>query len=95
MSISCTSPLQLDTYEILVGDATAVKWVNVDGPFDVGSLGAIPVKGGKENNETPLFIAQAPYGNTNPIDVHPGKIGEGLDGECRSTSWMMCAQYRV
>jgi hypothetical protein len=72
--------IQLDTYEILVGDATAVKWVNVDGPFDVGSLGAIPVEGGKENNETPLFIAQAPYGNTNPIDVHPGKIGEGLDG---------------
>ena len=75
------SHLQLDTYEILVGDANAVKWVDVRGSFNLNSLGASPVKGGEENNGTPLYIAQAPYGDSDPIDVHPGKIAEGLDGE--------------
>src|SRR5258705_201466 len=52
------SHLQLDTYEILVGDAKTIKWVDVIGPFHLNSLGASPVEGGEENNGTPLYIAQ-------------------------------------
>jgi len=72
--------IQLDTYEILVGDKNKVKWVSVTGSLKVDSLGATPVEGGKENDETPLYIAQAPYGSNDPVDVHPGKVSETLDG---------------
>lgn len=76
--------IQLDTYEILVGNPQStrgVKWVDVDGSFSIGSLqGATPVEGGKENDGTKLYVAQAPYGNSEPTGVHPGKIAEGLDG---------------
>jgi len=72
--------IQLDTYEILVGNKNKVKWVTVKGSLKVDSLDAKPVEGGKENNETLLYIAQAPYGDNEPIDVHPGKVSEGLDG---------------
>lgn len=66
---------QLETFEVLVGDARAVRWVDGSGTFSTESLGAKPVEGGHENN-TPLFIAQAPYNG----GVHPGKISNGLDG---------------
>ena len=77
--------IQLDTCEILVGNsqnARGVKWVDVEGFFSIGYLqGATPVKGGKEDDGTKLYFAQAPYGNGDPIGVHTGKIAEGLDGE--------------
>jgi len=72
--------IQLDTYEILVGNNDKVKWVPVQGSLKIDSLDATPVDGGKENNETPLYVAQAPYGENDPIDVHPGKVSEGLGG---------------
>jgi len=72
--------IQLDTYEILVGNINKLKWVPVKGSLKVASLGATPVEGGKENDETPLYIAQAPYGGNDPIDVHPGKVSEALGG---------------
>jgi len=72
--------IQLDTYEILVGNNNKVKWVTVKGSLKVDSLGATPVDGGKENDGTPLYIARAPYGESDPIDVHPGKVSEKLGG---------------
>jgi len=72
--------IQLDTYEILVGDNNKVKWVSVQGTLKIDALDGKPVAGGKENDETPLYIAQAPYGDNDPIDVHPGKVSEKLGG---------------
>lgn len=42
--ILCTILIQLDVYEILLGDMNALKWVDVQGPLNVGSLGANPVE---------------------------------------------------
>jgi len=48
----------------------AVRWVDSFGAVQVNNLGARPVEGGRENDGTPILIAQAPYkGGT-----HPGKI---------------------
>jgi len=68
--------IQLDTYEILVGDSRAIRWVNTAGHLNLDSLRATPVDGGKEDNGTPLYIAQAPYADA----VHPGKCSAALDG---------------
>jgi hypothetical protein len=68
--------IQLDTYEILIGDSNAVRWVDARGTFNLSSLGGKPVEGGRENNGTPLYIAQAPIKGS----VQPGKVREGLNG---------------
>jgi len=63
-------------YEILVGNPSAIRWVQTSGSFNPGSVRATPIEGGREPNGTPLFIAQAPYkGN-----VVPGKCSEKLGG---------------
>ncbi|KDQ57662.1 carbohydrate-binding module family 12 protein [Jaapia argillacea MUCL 33604] len=68
--------IPLDTYEILLGNPQAVRWVQAAGKINVASLGARPVEGGKEDNGEPLYIAQAPYkGN-----VVVGKASAVLDG---------------
>jgi len=72
--------IQLDTYEILVGDNNKVKWISVQGTLKIDSLDGALVAGGKENDQTPLYIAQAPCGDNKLIDVHPGKVSEGLGG---------------
>ncbi|KAI6134605.1 carbohydrate-binding module family 12 protein [Pisolithus thermaeus] len=69
----------LNTYEILVGDARAVRWVPVTGQFDVRKLGgARPVEGGREPDGTPQYIAQAPHQKA----VHPGKACEAYGDGC-------------
>ncbi|KAI6157853.1 carbohydrate-binding module family 12 protein [Pisolithus tinctorius] len=69
----------LGTYEILVGDARAVRWVSVSGQFDVRKLGgARPVEGGREPDGTPQYIAQAPHQKA----VHPGKACETYGDGC-------------
>jgi hypothetical protein len=68
--------IQLETFEVLVGNRNAVKWVDVVGTFQASSLGAKPVEGGHENNGTKLYIAQAPYNDW----LHPGKVAEGYNG---------------
>lgn len=52
--------IQIDTYEILLGNSNAVRWVDVMGDFNLQNLGARPVEGGRENDGQPLYIAQAP-----------------------------------
>ena len=68
--------MQLDTYEVLVGDRNAVHWVDASGRLDLNALGARPVEGGWESDGTPLYIAQAHINN----GVHCGKISEKLKG---------------
>lgn len=70
--------LQLDKYEILVGDSRAVKWVPCSGQVNVQALRATPVEGGREPDGSIQYIAQAPYNNA----VHPGKACEGFGDGC-------------
>jgi len=67
--------VEVDTFEVLLGDPRAVKWVAVNSnEFQVNRL----VEGGKEKDGTPLQIAQAYYkGGT-----HPGKYNKGFGGAC-------------
>ncbi|KAF7321501.1 Carbohydrate-binding module family 12 protein [Mycena kentingensis (nom. inval.)] len=66
----------LDTYEILIGDMNGLRWVPAEGRLNVNNLGYKPVEGGRENDGTPLYIAQAPHKDA----THPGKASEKLDG---------------
>ncbi|KAF8659218.1 hypothetical protein AX16_001879 [Volvariella volvacea WC 439] len=68
--------VHVEEYEVLVGDINALRWVPVSGRLNVNNLGYRPVEGGRENDGTPLYIAQAPYNGA----VHPGKASEKLDG---------------
>nr|GAT57717.1 carbohydrate-binding module family 12 protein [Mycena chlorophos] len=68
--------IQLDTYEILIGDMNGLRWVDASGRLNVEALGYRPVEGGRESDGTPLYIAEAPHKGA----VHPGKASEKLDG---------------
>jgi hypothetical protein len=70
--------VQIDKYEILVGDSRAVKWVPCSGQLNVNGLRAQPVEGGREPDGTPIYIAQAPYHG----GVHPGKACEIYGDGC-------------
>jgi len=64
----------VDVYEVLVGDSSAVKWVPTGGKLRVDRLGATPVEGGLENNKTLIYLARAEHhGN------QPGKTSSALD----------------
>lgn len=65
----------MPTYEVLLGDPRAVRWVNFRGRLDLQELGARPVEAGREANGTPLYIAQGHHNNS----IHPGKISEKLN----------------
>jgi hypothetical protein len=68
--------IHLDTYEILLGDMNALRWVDACGKLDVNSLGYKPVEGGRDRDGTPLYIAKASYKGAN----HPGKCSSKLNG---------------
>ncbi|KAG2074541.1 carbohydrate-binding module family 12 protein [Suillus decipiens] len=71
--------IHLDTYEILVGNSQAVRWVQVSGRFNLAALGGLrPVEGGREPGGAPQYIAQAPYHGA----VHPGKACESFGDGC-------------
>ena len=70
--------LQIDKYEILVGDSRAVRWVPCSGQFNLQALRARPVEGGREPDGTPIYIAQAPHHDA----VHPGKACETYGDGC-------------
>ncbi|KAG1881378.1 carbohydrate-binding module family 12 protein [Suillus tomentosus] len=71
--------IHLDTYEILVGNSQAVRWVNVSGQFNLAALNGLrPVEGGREPGGAPQYIAQAPYHGA----VHPGKASESFGDGC-------------
>jgi len=63
------------TFEILLADQTAIKWVDASGtPSD--DLVSSPPEGGHEADGTELYIAQAPFDST----VQPGKTSKKLKG---------------
>jgi len=68
--------IQVEQYEILLGDMRGLRWVSCHGAVDVRSLGAEPVEGGKENDGTPLYVTRAYYKEA----VLPGKASPKLDG---------------
>jgi len=68
--------VHLGAYEILVGDMNALHWVPSSGRLNLATLGYRPVEGGRENDGTLLYIAEALYNDV----VHPGKASEKLDG---------------
>ncbi|KAH7099289.1 hypothetical protein BKA62DRAFT_710547 [Auriculariales sp. MPI-PUGE-AT-0066] len=60
-----------DTYEVLVGDQNAVRWVDVEGHLNLDRLnGARPVEGGHESNGDRIYIAQGQYNGS----TIPGKV---------------------
>jgi hypothetical protein len=65
--------IEVKTYEFLIGNMQALKWVPQHGRPNLGSYR--PVEGGNENDGTPLFIARAKYKG----DVIPGKASPNLD----------------
>lgn len=66
--------IEVKTYEFLVGNMQALRWVPQQGRPNLGSHK--PVEGGNEDDGSPLFIARAKYRG----DVIPGKSSPSLDG---------------
>ncbi|KAI9509429.1 hypothetical protein F5148DRAFT_1298870 [Russula earlei] len=66
--------VELNTFEVLLADQRAIRWVPYSYQLDVSQLRAKPVEGGKEANEAPLYIARVRYNG----GVHTAKIGEHL-----------------
>lgn len=67
---------QFDRYEILLGDMRALKWVSTANQINVGYLGATPVEGGYEKDQTPLYIVKAEHKGA----WHPGKASINING---------------
>jgi hypothetical protein len=68
--------IEVDEFEVLVGDMSHLRWVSTSGRLNVASLGYRPVEGGHEKNGTPVYIARAPHKEA----TQPGKVSEELDG---------------
>jgi hypothetical protein len=68
--------IEVDEYEVLVGDQNRLRWVSTSGKFKVEHLGSRPVEGGHEANGTLVYIVRAPYKGA----THPGKTSEELNG---------------
>lgn len=69
-----SSFLQLEKYEVLVGNPNSVRWIPVSGKLKLSKLGARPVDGGVDCNGSQLYCARAHFKG----GVHPGKVGEHL-----------------
>ncbi|CAE6516695.1 unnamed protein product [Rhizoctonia solani] len=69
--------LEIEFYEVLVAEESAVRWETATYPFIVRKYGGgTLVEGGHEHDGSPLFIARAFYwGGT-----HPGKTSSVLKG---------------
>ncbi|KAG8726588.1 hypothetical protein FRC10_006953 [Ceratobasidium sp. 414] len=69
--------LEIEFYEVLVADESAVRWETATYPFYVRTFnGGTLVEGGHEHDGSPLFLARAFYwGGT-----HPGKTSSYLKG---------------
>ncbi|KAI0305667.1 hypothetical protein B0F90DRAFT_1924052 [Multifurca ochricompacta] len=66
--------VELDKFEVLVGDDRAIQWVRFSYQLNLQQLGARPVEGGKEASGAILYIARVGYNG----GVHTAKIGEHL-----------------
>jgi len=77
--------IKVDEYEVLVGDMNRLCWVPTSGKLNVANLRYRPVEGGRENDGTPLYIAEAPHKDA----VHPGKASQELDGTWSSVEMQL------
>jgi len=68
--------IEVEEFEVLVGDMKALRWVSARGRLEVESLRCRPVEGGNEKDGTPIYVVHAPYKEAE----HPGKTSEKLDG---------------
>ncbi|KAI5123876.1 hypothetical protein M0805_005693 [Coniferiporia weirii] len=68
--------VQVKYYDVLVGDAKAVKWVPHKGHLSISELGAQPIEGGHDPDGTTLAIARGRVKR----DLFPGKASTKLDG---------------
>jgi len=68
--------IELNKFEVLVGDPRAVSWVRHGSQLNLQELGAQPVDGGREANGRLLYIARVTYNG----GVHTAKVGEHLPG---------------
>ncbi|KAF8482951.1 hypothetical protein DFH94DRAFT_843948 [Russula ochroleuca] len=66
--------VELNKFEVLIGDPKGIRWVSYSYQLDLQRLGATPVEGGKEANGTPLYIARVKYSG----GVHTAKVGTHL-----------------
>ena len=68
---------KVEEYEVLVGQGSAVLWVD---SRELGRPGAPhPIEGGHEDTGAPLYIAQAEYGGGYQL----GKSGGEFEGQYR------------
>jgi len=72
----CNKAYEISTYEVLVGNSKAIRWVPTGGLLRVDQLGATPVEGGHENDGTPIYVASVEFHGSR----HCGKATTKLDG---------------
>jgi len=68
--------IEVDEYEVLVGDMNRLRWVSANGKLNAANLGHRPVEGGHEKDGTAVYVARVPYKGA----THPGKASEKLGG---------------
>ncbi|KAI0277393.1 carbohydrate-binding module family 12 protein [Russula aff. rugulosa BPL654] len=69
--------VELNKFEVLIGDPRAVRWVRYSYQLNIQELGATPVEGGREaNSNQKLYVARVRYND----GVHTAKCGEHLLG---------------
>jgi len=66
--------VELDTYEVLVADESAIRWSQARGHFNKSNIDGEPVEAGREADGTVLYVAQGPVRD----GTHVGKISEKL-----------------
>jgi len=66
--------VELNKFEVLIGDSRGVQWVRFSGQLSIQQLRATPVEGGKEANGSLLYVARVEYNG----GWHTAKVGEHL-----------------
>jgi len=66
--------VELNKFEVLIGDPRAIRWVPHRNQLNLQQLGARIVEGGREANSAAIYIGRVRYHD----GVHPAKIGEHL-----------------
>jgi len=72
--------IEMGTYEILIGDSRAIRWLDVHGGFAPEHVQQYrPVEGGHEIDGRPIFVGQGLIDGGRG-GTHPGKIQLGGSG---------------
>lgn len=69
---------ELSAFEVLVGDASCVRWVDGAQLASQLATGVVPIEGGREAHGGAMLVAQAQYEG----GWHPGKAAVGEDHAC-------------